>query len=113
MAGIIKEITYDIDRNGCFVCTSHALSHRGYPRIKRNKAQYRLHRWIYQKMYGMLPTKTHVHHICQNKTCINFQHLKATTRSKHLQDHARGRCPTGVKLTEKQVIEILNDKIHT
>ena len=113
MSGIIKEITYNIDRNGCFVCTSHAPSNRGYPRIKRHKVPYRLHRWIYQKMYGLkLTTNMHVHHTCQNKMCINFQHLKVTTRSEHLRDHARESIHRG-KVTERQVKGIINDKTHT
>lgn len=38
-----------------------------------------IHRWSYQTFVGEIPKGMHVHHLCDNRACANFNHLELTT----------------------------------
>jgi len=70
------------------------------------------HRVAYQITYGPISEGAVVMHTCDNKRCVNPEHLTATTQLANIRDAVlKGRLPTGEqasasKLTEEQVIEI-------
>ncbi len=56
----------------------------GYPRQKFSKRKKLLvHRFIYDYFYNDLLKKEIVHHICENKICVNPLHLKSMSPYEH------------------------------
>jgi len=48
---------------------------------------YTAHRAYYKAAYGVLPKGAHVHHRCENPSCVNPAHLEAKLPVPHLTDH--------------------------
>ena len=77
-----KPIEYYVNENGCHICTNHSKI-KGYCQTKRDGFRL-LHRWIYWKATGERPEV--VRHICNNKACINPEHLKGGTQADNIND---------------------------
>ena len=108
-----KPIQYQIDENGCWNCTSHGTN-KGYPVVKRgggnptaiSRYSFELHhkRKIKEGMF--------ICHKCDNKLCINPDHLYEGTRLDNARDAVeRGQQPKGertnhTKLKFYEVMEI-------
>ena len=65
------------------------LDKDGYPRIKYNKRMWRLNRFIFKLVHGPIPEGFVVGHRCNNKGCINPNHLYLTTAAQNSTDAAR------------------------
>ena len=46
------------------------------------------HRWVWQALGRNLPEGYVLHHKCENKGCVNPEHLEPMTRSDHSSHHA-------------------------
>jgi len=107
-----KEIRYKIKTNGCMECISHKPSIGGYPRITRDGKLWTMSRYIYTQKHGKIPEGLVIRHICDNKMCININHLLIGTFLDNFQDminrnrQARGESHGRAKLTENKVKEI-------
>jgi hypothetical protein len=93
-----KKLDYEIDKNGCFLCTSHKarIVKNGYvtQRIYRGGKFYLLHRFIYEQMFGPIAPGLVVRHKCDNSLCINPEHLELGTQKQNMADmikRGRGR----------------------
>jgi hypothetical protein len=87
----------------CYECISHCIDPTGYPRITRNYKNWNMHRWLWQEETGELPEV--VMHKCDNRKCINMEHLEAGTYLANNIDRftkGRGRC--GRHFSDEQVI---------
>lgn len=110
-----RPITYSIDSNGCHNCTSHRARVNGYVAIVRDGRGTVLHRWLYIQKHGPISADTEIRHTCDNRICINMQHLIAGTHLDNMRDmRERGRAARGIrcsrtKLTDEQVAAIRND----
>lgn len=108
-----KPIEFEIDDNGCFICTSHARN-KGYPLSWFNGKKVRLLRFVYEQMYGEIPEGHVIRHKCDVRPCINPEHLETGTPKQNIYDAIeRGRMQAilgeanrNSKLTESQVKEI-------
>ena len=114
MVNQAKEINYDQVKGpldtSCFICTSHVCNDDGYPMIKRDgSGSQHMHRYLYQLLHGELVSSIEVHHLCQNKQCINIQHLVPKNKAEHLREHFSGEGQGASKLTQYQVKEILGN----
>jgi len=104
----------------CFICTSHPRNEHGYPKIHRDGKQTKVSRFIFAQLFGEIPPKMEVCHKCDTPACINPEHLFLGTHLDNMLDRSsKGRNNTPshfgtknprVKLSEKQVLDILNDK---
>lgn len=45
------------------------------------------HRWMYEREVGPIPEGMHVHHRCENKRCVNPEHLELMTPEEHGRLH--------------------------
>jgi hypothetical protein len=97
----------------CIRCTSHKL-HSGYPAANRYGFRAAISRLIAIKRHGNLPPAIVSRHTCDNRWCINPNHIIIGTRADNNRDRdERGRQRTvrGIqhpksKLTQQQVSEI-------
>lgn len=81
-------------------------STQGYGIMRTPSFMRRAHRVSYQIHFGPIPKGLLVLHKCDNRACVNPDHLEAGTQKKNIRDAlARGRLAPP-KLTETQVREI-------
>ncbi len=89
----------------CWNCTSHGKDSYWYPIIMRNGKASKISRYAWKLRFGKIPDGICVLHKCDNRRCINPDHLFLGTRKDNIQDMIRkGRSKR--KLTTKQTIEI-------
>lgn len=102
-----------IDHTGPLTATGYA---RLYDPVKQKTV--RGNRKVYEDHYGPIPTGMVVMHICDNRKCINIEHLRLGTQSENIKDmHDKKRhnvkMPSGTShhmttLSEEQIKEIRN-----
>lgn len=94
----------------CHDCISHK-THFGYPRFLRDGKQRVIHRFLFEEKFGKVADDLVIRHKCDNRRCINLDHLEIGTRADNTRDmveRGRGAKPKGEKnpfrkLTERQV----------
>ena len=69
----------------CWECTSHARR-RGYPTLCRSGKHFTMSRYIWERKFGQIPNGMFVLHKCDNKSCINPEHLFLGTTKDNMQD---------------------------
>lgn len=110
-----RNITYSIEENECWKCTSHKPNKYGYFIIHCENKAIGLHRYMYEIHKGVIKLGNVIRHTCDNKWCINPEHLIEGTQADNMQDMVnRDRSLQGSKnhnskLTEQQALEIINN----
>lgn len=81
---------YHVDpTSGCWVWRRQKTK-EGYGKFEHEGRQIYAHRWSYEKHVGPIPHGLVIDHICNNKACINPDHLRPTTDAENIR---RGRAP--------------------
>lgn len=112
-----KCIEYYVDENGCHICTSHSLTTDGYPQIQVESRRYNLHRYLFEQAHGKIDRSVFIRHTCDNRLCINLEHMIPGTPKQNSQDmvergrSARGMSVYGCKLNEQIVSEIRKSEL--
>ena len=100
------------DANGCIVWTGALFGDRGYGAFWLRGKTIGAHRAAYMFARGDIPDGMLVRHKCDNRPCVNIDHLELGTHADNARDAVeRGRKPMGehsvmAKLTDAQVAEI-------
>ena len=66
---------------------SRALLKSGYGALKRNGKSLRAHRWMYEQACGPIPDGLVLDHLCENKPCVNPEHLEPVTKRENERRH--------------------------
>ncbi len=86
-----RTITWNINENGCHICTSHAIMPDGYPTLWVNKnkngnaSSVHMHRVLYEEKYGPLGDLV-ARHTCDEPRCINLDHIISGTVKQNAED---------------------------
>lgn len=105
-----------LQENGCLEWQGY-IGKGGYGNIRVLGRMYRAHRYAYEQIKGPIPAGVLVCHHCDNRKCVNVEHLFLGSHSDNMLDmHSKDRHPkytfsiNGVhnraKLTPSQVDEI-------
>lgn len=102
----IKARVVEDPLTGCWVWQGACCG--GYARLRRGNGPKPVycHRIMYEHHYGPIPDGHVVMHSCDNKRCVNPEHLRAGTQKDNIRDmHAKGRS-TRTILSPEEVREI-------
>ncbi len=108
----MKKPAWEVDSNGCWICTSHRKDTGGYPHAIREGKSMR----VSHMMLGGVPKGKIVLHSCDVPACINPAHLRVGTHLENSRDRQqRNRTAIGEKcgsavLTEELVRRLRNEK---
>ncbi len=105
-----RDIAYELNEKGCHVCTSHKPDAHGYPQFQRDGRPRLVYVYLYRQVYGNIAKGLVLHHICENKMCINIAHIVVKTVSKHMNGHLKGKRPSSARLSDAQVRCIRSNK---
>jgi len=99
---------FDITNNGCWNWLACILP-SGYGQFYLNGKHYAAHRASWELYNGVIPDKLFVLHKCDNRRCVNPEHLFLGTTTDNMRDMVKkGRWKCGIKsaITESNVIDI-------
>lgn len=83
-----------------------ATTHNGYGRVRVGKRVLRAHRFSWESANGPIPSGLQVLHRCDNRLCINPEHLFLGTNDDNVADKiAKGRQAAGERLSKKLTTE--------
>lgn len=91
---------------------SGAFSETGYPHFRNERGEIeRGHRTAYRWFIGAIAPANQVHHLCNDKRCVNPAHLQQLTDAEHREQHARstGRCRKGHLIEGQNVVHSVSE----
>lgn len=96
MAGKPRPLSVD-NKDGCWEISSHKSGKSGYVYLWRNGVgNIAAHRYVYEMWIGEIPDGMVVMHKCDNRICINPDHLTLGTQEDNMHDCTdKNRRPLG------------------
>jgi hypothetical protein len=74
----------------CLIWQGHIMN-AGYGELYVDGRRVLAHRWAYERAHGKFADDLNVHHLCEQRTCINTDHMQLLTRSAHQTLHLTTR----------------------
>lgn len=79
---------YTIDENGCWIWAKGIRHSYGTVNRKRREGRSSMaHVYYWEEVNGLAPEGMDIHHTCENKLCVNPDHLTPMTRKDHIWEH--------------------------
>jgi hypothetical protein len=101
--GGAKAPFYAVDPDtGCWVWqrNTSGLPNNRYGYLKRNGKRIKAHRFFWEQVNGPVPDGLELHHRCENRLCVNPDHLEAVTHRHNIYVSKK------TKLSDEQIAEI-------
>lgn len=103
---VLKRMLKKIDTSGECHLWQGCLTPDGYPRVIRNgNSNVRGHRFFYEELHGPLPPGLVVRHTCDNRLCLNPNHLILGTVDDNVVDRTERR-RTHCYVSDEQIAQI-------
>ena len=91
--------------NGCIYWTK-SVGANGYGQVCRNGISTPAHRWMYARVKGPIPKGMDIRHTCDNRQCVNPEHLLVGTRADNNADTSKRDRNGNALLTNDDATEI-------
>lgn len=95
-----------VDAGGdCWTWTGASVKGHGAFRDASGRTVY-AHRWVWEFLVGPIPPKFVVDHLCQNRSCVNPDHLQPVTSAVNTARGFRAKithCPAGHRYAGRNV----------
>jgi len=117
--GRAKPLQFRINKSGCYICISHKVGASGYPYIYRDGITISAVKYLWERRYGKVPHGLCLLHKCDNRLCINPDHIFLGTKTDNAKDrdlklrHCYGSRNSQAKLKEKDVLEIFHNELSS
>jgi len=97
-----------LNDNGCHIWTGYT-DDDGYGKFGIKNKIISSHRFSYNLYKGQIPNNMEIHHICNNTSCVNPNHLEVVTHKENLIlgnspssiNRDKTHCPKGHKYTKE------------
>lgn len=103
-----KPIIWVKNQEDCYICVSHKVNSQGYATTSFKGESTQLHRLVYEELKGEIPPGFHIRHTCDNRLCINPEHMLTGTATDNMRDMLERHGANNVKLTPTQAREARN-----
>ena len=88
---LVSPDKYDVEENGCWIWNRY-VGRNGYGQVAVSHKNSMPHRVMYQAHNGEIPKGLVVMHTCDNRLCVNPDHLSLGTQGDNVRDCvAKGR----------------------
>lgn len=96
---------FTVAADGCWVWTAATV--KGYGHLRVQGRDWYAHRFSYEQAVGPIPDGLQIDHLCQNKLCVNPDHLEPVTARENMlrgdtlaaENAAKAHCKNGHEFT--------------